>query len=354
MKQVIQVAVVLFWGPILAWAADSQDQAFPAGGDESAKYQTEVILDGLDNPCGLVIRPTTNKEAPQEFFFAESGAGRIKRFTADKPQESHEVLRELATHEIGDNEALRVGPWSLGFVTPTKLAVVGGMRQGSVEQVGVYGLPDKDALAAEDFDYQVELSVGTGGFAELPSVVVGETVAYVSSGLPEQSGVVYKCALVGNNLYTPRQQLGTKSSEELYWPVGLCLTPADQSQFLVASFVGGLSEGRDSRVAFILPSEGHIVLKLLPGLFDVVALAYSPSGQLYAIDFSWVDEKSGGVFRLDDARLDGRPACRAVKIAEVVRPTSLVFDSSGALYVTSFGTGTNAKRGQIIKITGEF
>jgi hypothetical protein len=354
MKQVIRVAAVLFWGPLLALAADPQDQAFPERGDDSAKYQTEVVAEGLDNPCGLAIRPAIEKEAPQEFFFAESGAGRVLRFTANKPQELHEVLHGLATHDIGDKEALRVGPWSLGFVTPTKLAVVGGSRQGSVEQVGVYALSDQDAFTAEDFEYQVEVSVGDGGFAELPGVVVGETFAYVSSGVPDQPGVIYKCALIGNNLYTPRQQLGTKGREGLSWPAGLCLTPTDQSQFLVASFVGGLSKERDSGVAFILPSEGDIALKLLPGLFDVVALAYSDSGQLYAVDLAWSDEKAGGVFRLDDARLQGRSACRAVKIADVTRPTSLVFDASGALYVTSLGTGTNTKSGQIIKITGEF
>jgi hypothetical protein len=32
----------------------------------------------------------------------------------------------------------------------------------------------------------------------------------------------------------------------------------------------------------------------------------------------------------------------------------LVFDKSGILYVTALGSGANAKRGQILKITGEF
>jgi hypothetical protein len=85
-----------------------------------------------------------------------------------------------------------------------------------------------------------------------------------------------------------------------------------------------------------------------------VGLAYSTSGQLYAIDLAWQDENAGGVYRLDDARFEGQPACRAVKIAEVVRPTSLLFAPDGALYVASWGKGNGAKQGTIVKISGEF
>ena len=118
--------------------------------------------------------------------------------------------------------------------------------------------------------------------------------------------------------------------------------------------MGELSEARDSRVAFIIPAAGTVDMQLSPGLLDIVGLAYSPSGQLYAIDMAWNDENAGGVYRLDDARFEGRPACRAVKIASLVRPTSLVFAGSGTLYVSSLGAGTNAKMGTITKITGEF
>jgi hypothetical protein len=122
----------------------------------------------------------------------------------------------------------------------------------------------------------------------------------------------------------------------------------------VASYLGALAEKRDSQVIFIIPSGGDVAMQLAPGLFDVVGLAYSPSGQLYAADFAWQEENEGGVYRLDDARLDGQPACRAVKIASIEHPTSLLFDDSGNLYVTSFGNGTNAKHGKIITIKGSF
>ncbi|MDZ4657439.1 MAG: hypothetical protein SH868_07645 [Bythopirellula sp.] len=340
----------------LATSADKQAE-FPPAVDESAQYKQEVLLKKLDNPCGLVSRPSADKDAPQEIFFSESGAGRVLVFGADRPRATQEVLTGLKTHELAQDVELRVGPWSLGFVTPTKLAVWDGVPRDGVKQVGVYVLPTDDkVLTADDVEHVAELpkddsQIGNSAF---PGMVMGETSAYLSSGSAEDIGTIFKAALVANQISSPRTLTPSKQSSDMHWPTGLCLSPPTKTQFLVAAYVGDLLDKRDSRVAFLVPANGEVALELVPGLFDVVGLAYSPSGQLYAIDFAWHKEKLGGIYRLDDARLDGRPACRAVKIANLVRPTSLLFDASGAMYVTAFGTGTNAKRGSLIKITGEF
>lgn len=340
----------------LAIAADNQTE-FPPAGDESAQYKQEVLLKNLNNPCGLVSRPTADKDAPQEIFFSESGAGRVLVFGADRPRARQEVLTGLKTRELAQDVELRVGPWSLSFVTPTKLAVWDGVPRDGVKQVGVYVLPTDDkVLTADDVEHVADLpkddsEIGNSAF---PGMVMGETSAYLSSGSAEDIGTVFKAALVANQISSLRTLTPSKQNSAMRWPSGLCLSPSTKTQFLVAGYVGDLLGDRDSRVAFLVPTNGDVALELIPGLFDVVGLAFSPSGQLYAIDFAWQKEKSGGVYRLDDARLEGRPACRAVKIANVVRPTSLLFDASGAMYITSFGTGTNAKRGSLIRITGEF
>lgn len=352
-RRMLCLLLILVAIPLPVRAAE--ESALPHG-DESYRFQVEVIAEGLDNPAGLVIRPAIAKDDPQQIYFAESGAGRVLRFAANKSAERAEVVTSFAPHALTDQIELKVGPWALGFVTPTKLALWGGTVQNDVEQVAVYALPeDGKPLAADTPEHIAELpqddkAVGVG----FQGMIVGETSAFLSQGSAADAGTIFKAALIANRLDAPRTLTPSKRDGQLRWPAGLCLSPSAQRQYLVAGYLGELSDKRDSRLAFIIPSNGDVALELAPGLFDVVGLAYSPLGQLYALDLAWDNEKAGGVYRLDDARENGQPACRAVKIASVVRPTSLVFDKSGILYVTSLGSGTNAKRGQILKITGEF
>jgi hypothetical protein len=356
MKWIFTLVVVLSALTGIAQAVDTKDE-FPAAGDESAKYQQEVVIKGLDNPSGLVNRTLTEPNAVQEFYFAESGAGSVRVFSADRPSATHEVLNGLETRALSSDVPLNVGPWSLGFVTPTKLAVWNGIEKDGIKRVDVYVLPtDGKTISGSEAEHTAELPKGdlASGDAAFPGLVMGETSAYLSSGSAEDVGTLFKAALIANRLDAPRTLTPSKQNSAMHWPTGLCLSTSTRTQFLVAAYVGQLNKERDSRVAFVVPTNGDVALVLTPGLFDVVGLAYSPTGQLYAADLSWEDEKAGGIYRLDDARLDGQPACRAVKIAEIVRPTSLVFDASGAMYVTSLGTGTNEKQGSIVKITGEF
>ena len=137
-------------------------------------------------------------------------------------------------------------------------------------------------------------------------------------------------------------------------PAGIAVIPAPRPAFLVVALIGSRATPHDSRLAFFVPATGELAMNLPTGLHDIVSLAYSPSGQLYAADFSWHDEQAGGVFRIDDARVDGRQTCRAVKVASVVRPLGLVFTPDGSLFVTAFGAGENTKQGTLIKVTGDF
>jgi hypothetical protein len=124
--------------------------------------------------------------------------------------------------------------------------------------------------------------------------------------------------------------------------------------YLVVSQLGELTAARDSRVAMYSPTSGELALNLATGLHDIVGLAYSPTGDLYAVDFSWADAKAGGVYRLEAAQVDGRESCRAVKLAAAVRPTSLAFTPAGSLYVTAFGERTDpdaAPTGVLLHIT---
>ena len=334
----------------------AQDSQFPPGGDESKKFHSDVILEGLDNPCGLALRPAAIENSVDEFLFAESGAGRVLRFSVDSPTDTQEVLQGLATRPFANEKSSKVGPWALGFLTPSKLVVVGGILKVGKEQAAVYVMPDDaETMAAAQMDHTVGplVSVSPSEQFGFLGLAVGETAAYFSSGTESVPGKVFYSALEANRLDSFRPLL---KDGRLTRPTGLCLSPVNPagSQYLVATDVGELQESRDSLLVFLAPISGTKLLQLETGLYDLVGLAYSPSGQLYAIDFAWQQPNSGGVYRLDDARWNDRPACRAVKIATIARPTSLAFASDGSLLVTAFGSGDKPKQGNIIKITGEF
>lgn len=340
----------------VAVGAFAQESRFPLAGDESANYQVEEVFTELDNPCGLALRPPSGEEATDEFFFAESGAGRVLHFAVDTPAKSQEVLGKLATHTLGNENPIEVGPWALGFLTPSKLVVMGGVLVDGKEHVGVYALPeDGKALSADQLDHTVgplnpEDTDERIGFQAL---AISETAAYFASGSESAPGQIIYSAIEANRLDSFRPLMKEQIAE---WPAGICLSPVNSagSQYLVASNLGKLLEVRDSQLVFMDPFSGTVFMQLDAGLFDMVGLAYSPSGQLYAIDFAWQNPETGGVYRLDDARWEGRPACRAVKIASVVRPTSLAFASNGTLLVTAFGSSDKPKLGKIVKISGEF
>ncbi len=348
-----QVAAIYYM--FCTWSFSIADEArFRPPEDESAKFQTEVLIEGLNNPCGLASRPAATEDTVDEFFFAESGAGRVLRFAVDSPTKTQEVLGGLNTLPFGNEKPLEVGPWALGFLTPSKLVVLGGVLENGKEQVGVYALSEESrALSADQTDHTVgPLAIGNNQPRFL-GIAMGETAAYFSSGAESAPGQIFYSALEANRLDSFRPLLKEQIDE---WPAGLCLSPVNSagSQYLVASYVGGLQEARDSKLVFLAPVSGTLLLQIAPGLFDLVGLAYSDSGQLYAVDFAWQQPEGGGVYRLDDARLEGRPACRAVKIASMIHPTSLAFDSKGAMLVTTWGSLEKPKQGQIIKIIGEF
>jgi len=103
-------------------------------------------------------------------------------------------------------------------------------------------------------------------------------------------------------------------------------------------------------IAFYNPMDGAPLLELPTTLHEIAGLAYSDETQnLYACDFAAGDPQQGGVFRIDDTSRSGEPACRAVRIATVARPTALAFGPDGALYVTACGTVDG--QGVLVRIT---
>jgi len=327
--------------------------------DESAGFTAEAVLSGLDNPWGLVIRAGRDPLGPHELFVAESEAGRVIRISTDQPDKIQEAIVGFPVHSLASSPAVRVGPLGLTFLTRTKLIVTGSRGEEGDREVRVYVLPgDNSQLAYDEHDHSVgpmrtsDPSKTSAG--DLLAIATDETAAFVTLGGASAGGRILKADIEKNRLETLRPFVSHQKSNGLAAPAGITFTPSDRPQFLVVAEQGSLNTPHDSRLTFYALETGRLALSLITGLHDIMGLAYSPTGQLYAVDCAWHDTGQGGVYRLDDARQEGRQVCRAAKIASVARGIALAFAPDGALYVTALGEGENAKQGTVIKITGTF
>lgn len=363
------IAVCLSWPCLTAVAQEVADKpteslpAFAVPADESSKHTVETLATDLDHPCGLTLRPGAPAGGPNELFFSESGAGRVVRLSTDKPAEKTPAVTGFPLGRFGDDPEYAVGPLGLEFLTHTKLAVgTGGLAVGE-DVVRVYALPaDATPIAYDQADHSVgpippdsRSKTGEGNFFALAKIEdeLDKALYVTSAGDPDQ-GWVLKASIAGNKLADLQPFIATRSVTGAAAPSAVTVNPKSRSHYLLIGQRGDKGSERDSVIGFYGPTTGTPALILKSGLFDITGLAYSPSGDLYALDFAHADPKSGGVYRIDAADVDGRQSARAVKIAAIERPTSLAFTPDGVLYVTAFGEPTDPKEpptGQLLKIT---
>ena len=325
--------------------------------DQSAVYTVEIVLRGLEHPSGLALRKGEKKAGPHELFLAESGAGRVVRVTTSRPENIQETITGFPKGAPGKTPADRTGLLGILFLTRTKLIVCGGGAQENQETVRVYALPtDGSPLTAEQTDHSVGLTPGddrsNGGARNFHALTKTDTAVFVTSSGDGQQGWILKAGIEANRLAFLQPFIATTEATGGV-PTAIAVIPKPRPQFLVVAQRGKPTAPRDSRLSFYVPSSAALALSLPTGLHEIVGLAYSPSGQLYAIDFAGQNSAEGGVYRLDDARVNGKQTCRSVKIAAVARPTALAFTPDGVLYVTALGNEEDAQQGVLLKIIGD-
>ena len=117
--------------------------------------------------------------------------------------------------------------------------------------------------------------------------------------------------------------------------------------------IGEVTVPGDSLVT-IYAGSGKMQRNLPCGLNDIAGLAWSPSGKLYATDFSWVDAAQGGLFSVSLGKKEAKEATTK-KLLSLDKPTGIAFDADGNAYVAVFGTaaeGSDKPAGQILKVSG--
>ena len=178
---------------------------FAPTGDETADFETKVLLSDLYNPAGLAVRPTQAKNGPYELYIAESGAGQVVRFSTRAPEKVEKVIVDFPLGTLGQQPPYRVGPLSLAFISRSKL-LVGAKGDGpDADIVASYSLPVSGTpLAASEQEHTVgPLDAGIASRVDdlqFGGLAMTEQTCFMTSGGKDSQGWVLKSSVEANRL----------------------------------------------------------------------------------------------------------------------------------------------------------
>lgn len=314
---------------------------------EDAKVET--VVSGLSNPCGLAIQPGSGT-----IFIADSAAGRVVRVVDGKLED---VVTGYTKDIYGKGPKYDIGPLGLVFLDENTLAVGDGGFVDGEEYVRIFTVPAPGEKAL-DFDKDVKAKLGPlAGTDEvkpegnLYGLAATANAIYVTCNGDDTKGWVSKIEIDGTKFGPLTRSIATKEQVEVDAPVGVTISPRGE---VVIGQMGEINKPHDGLVTFYSAKTGKSILNLEAGIYDITGLAYSPKGLLYATDFAWMAPTEAGLFRLDQAEVDGKQTIKPVKITSLDKPTAMAFGKDGTLYITVIGPteeGSQAgTKGSLVKI----
>lgn len=330
------LSVVLAAG-LLAWSAPH------TLADEVA---VDTLLQDLQRPCSLAVRLGGTADR-YELFIAESGAGRVLNWSNRTPHEARPAVTGFSRDSTGELSA-RSGPTALLFLDPDLLLVAStaDRRHGATH---AFELADGGpALTVDQAIDRLTGPIGDSLTRSRANRFVTDMILSTGRGRPGKDA----------RLYTSRVQAGVVGPPDAFWgeshsgralpPLAVATSPAGHFVAVLADRSGS---GPRCRLVFFNPIDGGIELEMPLELSQVVSLAFSPTtGSLYAAEHAHEQHDRGGIYRIDDLSQPGQPACQAVRIAGLRRPTDLAFAPDGALYISTYGD--DSRTGRLMVLTG--
>lgn len=290
----------------------------------------KVIISGLDNPTGVCVQPGTN----HVFLAARDGVHRVDAT-------AHKAFPEITgypTDIYGKGPKYNIGPLGLAFLGKNQIVVGDGSHVDGQELVQVYTVgetPLEKPIASDKADTTLgpikegtDSAKGEGNFYGL---AINKKAIFITSNGDDTKGWVLKSELTDGKPGELKPFLTTKVATNVDAPVAITISPKG---YLVVGQMGEMNVAGDSLLTIYNPDSKELVHNYKTGLHDISGVAYSPTtGKLYVVDFAWTDVAQGGLFELEVK--DGNIVAK--KIAAVMKPTALAFDSKGQLFVTSMG-----------------
>ena len=316
------------------------------GADEAP--QTTVIATGIDNPSGLALQGSTG----DLFVAARSGVHRLT--VGEKPVLTPEIAG-FGTDIYGKGPKYNIGPLGCALLNDDHLVVGDGSNPDEKEVVLVVPVGKKaltKPLTAADAKFVLgpiragaDSAKGEGNYY---GIAVNSTGIYVTCNGDDTKGWVAKSALTDGKPGELKPFIATKVATNVDAPVAI--TTAENGAQLVVGQMGEINLAGDSLLTIYDPTTGKLLKNYKTGLNDIAGLAYSPSGKLYAVDFSWIDTSKGGLFELT---VDGDKVTTK-KIVALDKPTAIAFGKDGKAYVTVFGTsGDDKPAGAVVRVDAD-
>lgn len=304
-----------------------------------AEVKVETVVDGLKNPCGVAIQPETG-----HVFVSDSGALRTVRVVDGKIEE---VVTAFSKDTYEADPKLEIGPLGLTFLDKETLVVGGGGKRAGEDELLIYKLPsagEKPQLAdAAKFRFQIAAGENVVGEGNFFGVAATKSAIFVVSEGESAKGWICKADVNGTKVENFRRFIATKEATGIGTPSAVTISPRGD---VIVGQRGQSSTPKDSQLSFFSARDGALLASYAIGLDDIRALAYSPKGQLYALDGMWSEPDSGGLYQLIAVRGVGEPRVRAKKIAELDRPSAMAFGIDGTLYITLIGDSA----GKLVRI----
>ncbi len=309
-----------------------------------ADHHVETVLTGLDNPCGVTVQPETG-----HIFVSDSGAGKIVRVVDGKAQD---VITDFPIDVYGKGPKYNVGPLGMVFLSKDTLVVGGGGLKDGEELLRVYKVPAAGGKAikasAMAKSYKLAATDEIKGEGNFYALAKNKSFVYVTCNGDETKGWVSRARIKDGSLGKFKRFLATKEATEVGAPVGVAISPRGE---LVVGQMGEISVEGDGLLTFYNAKSGKMLLNLETGLSDITALAYSPKGQLYALDFMWTNTAEGGLFQMISKKDGDKQTVTTKRLMKLDKPTAMVFGTKGELYITVIGTSEGGKKGgKLIRI----
>lgn len=319
-------------------AAAASSSATPAEAATQAQETTaapQTLVAQLDRPVAVVAVPAAaGDEAATVAVVAE--AGRAQLVAVDRQARTSVLISGFAPLAAAPGDAV---PWELG----NSVGAVAWQDQSGLIAAGHSAADDRSALRsfplepAQSYDAGTLLwQSATAGQREVPwSLLRTSSSIWSARRAPDGPRLAERVRLPSSGAETTelaeRQSLGELAGLR---PCGVTASPRDE---VVVTTTGAAGATADSRLIFLHPRDGRVLLNVATDRLDLVAIAYSPRGLLYGVDFAHAAADQAGLYRLDAVRDNGQLTVRSTKIAALQRPTSLSFTRDGSLYVTQWG-----------------
>ncbi len=188
------------------------------------KIKVEPLMSGLDQPCGIAIRPGSS-----DLYVAESGAARIIRVRPGEPNRSSDVVTGFAQEPFAAEPSFRLGPLAVAFLDKNHLIVGEGGQPSGSDVVRVFKLPEDDHALKVDQAVQTLGPIPAGplsqtGEGNFCGIAVVQASVYVASSGDDTKGWILKSDATGTMLGAIEPTIATKQQTSVKAPAALTMS----------------------------------------------------------------------------------------------------------------------------------